>query len=156
MSTNNANNPDGGQDTQIHPLAGVVGLHGMEAVPSLRELAGPDSILLHIPQEVFYEVCQTLKPVDVLNLARTCKTLNKFLMSRVSGGVVWRVARQNIPNLPECPPDMSEAQYAQALFTFECQVCNVAPVEYMTYWLRTRLCDDCVQQQLALISHFNA
>ncbi|KIJ29359.1 hypothetical protein M422DRAFT_215002, partial [Sphaerobolus stellatus SS14] len=69
-------------------------------------------------------------------------------MSRVSGGVVWRVARQNIPNLPECPPDMSEAQYAQALFTFECQVCNVAPVEYMTYWLRTRLCDDCVQQQI--------
>ncbi|KIJ23094.1 hypothetical protein M422DRAFT_786272 [Sphaerobolus stellatus SS14] len=122
--------------------------------PSLRELyLSPmysEAVCIHIPSDVWLEIANHLGPVDVLYLSRTCRRLNELLMSRASGEPIWRAARLNIPGLPDCPQYVSEAQYAQALFTFECQRCATpSPVKHHNYWLCTRLCNRCVDLEIS-------
>jgi len=69
------------------------------------------------------QIAAYLEPYDVLNLARSTRDLNNFLMSADSRPV-WRVARNFFPGLPDCPPDLSEPEYARLLFeTDTCHVC---------------------------------
>ena len=66
-----------------------------------------------------------MHPRDLLNLARTSKDFRSLLMSRTSA-IFWRAARQQIPGLPECPPFLSEPQYANLLFFSHCHVSCVS------------------------------
>lgn len=63
-----------------------------------------------------------LEPYDLLNLARSTRVLNGWLMSRESRPI-WRMARTYYPGLPECPSDLSEPAYARLLFETDC--CHV-------------------------------
>ncbi|PPQ96931.1 hypothetical protein CVT26_005935 [Gymnopilus dilepis] len=48
-----------------------------------------------------------LEPIDLLNLARTSKQLRKALMTHAAAST-WKRARRNVPQMPSCPPDLSE------------------------------------------------
>ena len=62
-----------------------------------------------------------LKPLDLLHLARTTKDLRAILMKRSSISV-WKQARSQFDNLPDCPDDLSEPQYAELSFGKACTV----------------------------------
>ncbi|KAJ7470865.1 hypothetical protein FB451DRAFT_1037580, partial [Mycena latifolia] len=73
--------------------------------------------------QIFYY----LLPADVLFLARLCRPLRAFLMSKASESRhIWRQAFINLnldgPPLPACPPDLSEVQYASLVFSPHCHV----------------------------------
>jgi hypothetical protein len=95
--------------------------------------------LLNMPIDVLFEVrkcyytlnCHLLEksqifghlhPLDVLNLARVTKDFRRILMHRSSSSV-WKAARANVNGLPDCPPEMSEPQWAHLAFY---QYCNVS------------------------------
>ena len=67
------------------------------------------------------QIAAHLTPLDLLRLARSTKTFNRLLMSRKSKPI-WRAARNTDPDLPDCPPDLSEPEYARLLFETECHV----------------------------------
>jgi hypothetical protein len=73
--------------------------------------------LNHTSQQIF----GFLKPLDLLSLARTSKAFRNLLM-RKSNAFIWRASRSLIPNLPECPADLSEPQYACLAFDPHCHV----------------------------------
>ncbi|OBZ76962.1 hypothetical protein A0H81_03070 [Grifola frondosa] len=54
----------------------------------------------------------------------------------------WTAARQNVPGLPDCPPDMSEIRYAFLVFGKYCESCG-CPSEEANHSLRIRLCSVC-------------
>ncbi|KIJ25105.1 hypothetical protein M422DRAFT_56126 [Sphaerobolus stellatus SS14] len=122
---------------------------------------GALSKLLVVPVDIFcevalpfssppYRIAAYLEPYDILNLARSTRDLNKYLMSRDSRGI-WRVARSAMKGIPECPPDLSEAEYARLLF--ETDVCHVSMPEtrgdetvfYCEGEALLYLSDDCVR-----------
>ena len=70
-----------------------------------------------------FQVCFHLKPLDLLQLARSTRSLNQILMSRKSR-LIWRAARNSVKDLPDCPPDLSEPEYARFIFEQCCQVSN--------------------------------
>ncbi|KAG9084688.1 hypothetical protein FRC07_013574 [Ceratobasidium sp. 392] len=87
-------------------------------VPRASKRGGKLSLkrILDMPPEVFNEVATYLLPADLISLARSNKFFRKMFMSR-SSRHVWRTAFGNIPNLPACPPDLCEPQYASLLFS---------------------------------------
>ena len=57
----------------------------------------------------------------MLHLARTTKDLRAILMKRSSISI-WKRARSHFDDLPDCPDDLSEPQYAELLFGKACTV----------------------------------
>jgi hypothetical protein len=58
--------------------------------------------------------------MDILHLARTSLNIRAILMSRDSAHI-WATAR-SVVGMPECPPDLSEPQYASLMFERTCFV----------------------------------
>jgi len=79
---------------------------------------------LFVLDGVISQVFSTLRPIDLLTLARTSKDLRRLLMSRKSLWV-WITARRNAgeTRVPDPPEDMSEP--AWALLLFGPAVCSV-------------------------------
>jgi len=95
--------------------------------------------VVNFPLDILYEVCTSfatcsitlfliipqifahLSPEDILALSRTSKDFRALLM-RKSATPIWKVARENVPNLPPCPLDLHEPQYANLLFETSCHV----------------------------------
>lgn len=53
-------------------------------------------------------------------MARSCKVLRTFFMSKNSA-LIWKASRTSM-ELPDCPSDLSEPQYADLLFAKGCYV----------------------------------
>ncbi|KAF8546570.1 hypothetical protein OG21DRAFT_1103438 [Imleria badia] len=47
--------------------------------------------------------------MELLNLARTCKSLRQLLMDSASA-FVWKTARCQVDGLPDCPADLTEPE----------------------------------------------
>ena len=62
-----------------------------------------------------------MRPIDLLNLARTSTSFHRILMSKQSC-VAWRRSLRSVPDLPECPDDMSEPFYTALVFGCHCFV----------------------------------
>ncbi|CAE6512119.1 unnamed protein product, partial [Rhizoctonia solani] len=77
------------------------------------------SRLLDMPPELFNEVAIHLLPMDLLSLARSNKFFRKLLMSRTSLQL-WQQALGNAPEIPSCPPELSEPQYISLIFSKTC------------------------------------
>ena len=60
-----------------------------------------------------------MHPMDLLSLACTCKSLRYVLLDE-SASSVWRTARLQVKDLPNCPIYLSEQQYARLLFNDNC------------------------------------
>jgi hypothetical protein len=99
--------------------------------------AGKLKLLPEMPLDILFEVCSFtqlicvpltttqifchLDPLDVLRLAWTSKSVRQILMRR-SARPIWRSALGSLPNLPDCPPDMSEPQWVFLAFVPQCHV----------------------------------
>ncbi|TDL24873.1 hypothetical protein BD410DRAFT_744574 [Rickenella mellea] len=99
-----------------------------------------------MPVDIFIEVASHLAPLDLLHMAQSSKQLRQNLMSKHSKPI-WRTARDSL-GMPDCPPDMSEPQYAQFIFTKNCYVCDKVTVQTIEYALRVRLCKRCFKIHL--------
>ncbi|CDO75652.1 hypothetical protein BN946_scf184941.g5 [Trametes cinnabarina] len=120
-----------------------------------------------MPWDVLTEIFKFAHPLDLLSLSRTSKALRGFLMSRKSA-FVWKaareresaaqVARERVSDrkIPECPPELSEAQYAVLLFTSECTVCGEPGVPGTMWELLARYCPECKERDLVSIEQIRA
>ncbi|KAG6335460.1 hypothetical protein ID866_3634 [Astraeus odoratus] len=80
--------------------------------PVVGRLAG----LMELPLDILFEIFGHLNPLDVLRLARTTKQFRRVLMHR-SALSIWIAARQNVPNLPDCPPYMMDFRLGRRICT---------------------------------------
>ncbi|KAG7452375.1 uncharacterized protein BT62DRAFT_990614 [Guyanagaster necrorhizus] len=110
-------------------------------VKKRRNLRGFLRMMKDVPLDVVYEVFGHLDPLDLLQLSRTSKQLRHLLLQD-SARSVWKTARSNVDGLPDIPPDLNEAQYAQLLFGTYCQSC-LKPARRAQWETRTRLCKKC-------------
>lgn len=62
-----------------------------------------------------------LEPSDLLHLTRVAKAFRTFLLNKNAGGI-WRSARRNVDDLPDCPSFLSEPAYAHLMFSPYCHV----------------------------------
>ena len=99
-------------------------------VPSLRQIRCIYSTH-HVDNA---QIFGHLHPLDLLHLARTTKAFRRVLMHR-SAISVWKAARATIPGLPDCPPELSEPQWANLAFDPQCHVSDREQVLFpFTSW----------------------
>ncbi|KAF8600703.1 hypothetical protein BDV93DRAFT_447065, partial [Ceratobasidium sp. AG-I] len=80
--------------------------------------------LMNMPIDIFTEIARYLMPGDIITLARSNKFFRTLLMHR-SAAHLWHGAMRNVPNLPPCPPGMSEPGYLTLVFSRTCSVSAV-------------------------------
>ncbi|THH15441.1 hypothetical protein EW146_g5042 [Bondarzewia mesenterica] len=114
--------------------------------------------MLGMPLDVLFEIFRCLSPFDLLQLARTSKTLRDLLMSRTVSSL-WKNARQSIPGppAPEPPSDMSEPSWANLLFGgTACFECGTKGIQRVDFALRRRLCKSCLKAGLLYSAKFKS
>ncbi|KAF8549177.1 hypothetical protein OG21DRAFT_1470336 [Imleria badia] len=124
-----------------------------EAAPSKKRRRGKPSELCQLNLDVLFLIAAYIHPIDLLNLARTCKSLRDLLMDR-SSEFVWKTARQQVKGLPACPADLTEPEYANLVFYARCHGCG----KYTTtiLWnVRRRFCPGCRIRRLRRLSSCN-
>jgi len=106
--------------------------------------ATPPPPLLDIPLDIVFEIFSLVQPIDLLQLARTNKTLRRYLMNR-SSAPIWAASCQQVDGLPFCPKHLSYPQYVNLAFDHHCQTClkpQAKDVTVMwTFWARH--CQNC-------------
>ncbi|KZP15635.1 hypothetical protein FIBSPDRAFT_1047991 [Athelia psychrophila] len=110
--------------------------------------------IMVMPLDVLFEILSYLRPLDILHLSRTTKEFRRVLMNKTNM-FVWKAARTNVPDYPECFPDMNEAQMARLAFDSHCFVCLRPNCRTPDWVLRVRLCRKCTSTSLINI-HTNA
>ncbi|KAH8108785.1 hypothetical protein DFH11DRAFT_1631329 [Phellopilus nigrolimitatus] len=104
--------------------------------------------LMNMPLDIFCEVAASLNPHDILNMSRSSRSLRSLLMSKQSKSI-WRAARQSL-DMPECPSDLSEPEYADLVFGRGCYLCGAPRGHILFYSLRLRLCASCRDDRLCI------
>ncbi|KLO15292.1 hypothetical protein SCHPADRAFT_275443 [Schizopora paradoxa] len=102
------------------------------------------ALVIGLPNEIFAEVAKYLSPDDLLRLSRTSKHSRDILMSKTSKHI-WVASRKTL-NVPDCPPDLSEPQYADLIFGLGkgCSFCpNRRTQKEAFFHLRVRMCKGC-------------
>ncbi|KAG8728635.1 hypothetical protein FRC12_021607, partial [Ceratobasidium sp. 428] len=95
-----------------------------------------------LPVEIFTQIAYLLSPGDLISLARSNRFFNNMLLQR-SAIQMWRRAEANVPELPPCPSDMNEPQYAVLLFSKHCSLCGSSATAKPDTELYVRLCASC-------------
>ncbi|KAF9514591.1 hypothetical protein BS47DRAFT_863823 [Hydnum rufescens UP504] len=103
-----------------------------------------------LPVETLLEICSYTKPIDIVHITRT----NTFLRQLVRNhDKIWRIARQNVvPDLPDCPPGISELKYAIFVFGKKCMICGASGPLERKHRFNLRACYDCLWSTLLGIS----
>lgn len=73
-------------------------------------------------QTLFLQIASRLMPIDLLHLSMVSKEFRLTFASQRSRHI-WMAARKRVVNLPDCPFDLNEPQYAALVFGRHCQVC---------------------------------
>ncbi|EJC98310.1 uncharacterized protein FOMMEDRAFT_137196 [Fomitiporia mediterranea MF3/22] len=107
---------------------------------------GQPETFMNTPVDIFYKIAKYLTPRDLLCLSRTSKGLRSVLTSKQTDNI-WRTARETF-ELPNCPPDLSEIQYAELVFGKHCCLCNAPRARNVFYEHRMRLCGRCRDAKL--------
>ncbi|KAI0664676.1 hypothetical protein C8Q70DRAFT_938855 [Cubamyces menziesii] len=108
------------------------------------------SRLVDMPLDILFEIFGHLHPHDLLQLSRTTKALRSVLM-RPSAVTIWRNARRNVDDLPDCPDDLTEPAYANLLFDQHCHFCVKARVMNVLWMLRCRACRACMKEHFTTL-----
>ncbi|CAE6477406.1 unnamed protein product [Rhizoctonia solani] len=103
--------------------------------------------LMSLPVEVLIEIARYFHPLDLIMLSRVNKFLRELFMDKHSARI-WRSARENLAELPPCPDEISEPQYAAMLFTKRCSTCGGYAPREMDSVMLIRLCTQCWWKQL--------
>lgn len=112
--------------------------------PRRGPLAGRLAGLMEMPMDILFEIFGHLNPLDVLRLARTTKQFRRVLMDR-SARCIWIAARNNLSDLPDCPPFMSEPQFANLVFDTHCHECLAPNTRSVDWCLARRICMKCTK-----------
>lgn len=94
--------------------------------------------------DILFHILSFLLPMDLLNLSRTSKDFRNLLLQRSSASA-WKTARLQVDDLPDCPQDMSEPQYANLVFYPHCHDCDRV-VRSVLWPLRARYCPRCIDE----------
>ena len=114
-----------------------------------------------------YKIFSALGPKDIINLSRTSKIFRDTLLTR-NATTVWKAARER-EDAPDCPPFLSEPQWAVLLFGYLCQVskdfdiynkpnpfvyqiCGAKNIQRVDFQLLRRVCVACKKRQSDTIS----
>ncbi|KAF8996655.1 hypothetical protein BDQ17DRAFT_1429610 [Cyathus striatus] len=111
-----------------------------------KKARGKRGVLKQLPEmplDVLFEIFGQLHPLDLVHLTRTTKTLRSILLEESARGV-WRQARVNVVDLPECPKDLSELDYTSLIFESHCQNC-LSRKSQICWDFRLRLCGKCIE-----------
>ncbi|KAI9570859.1 hypothetical protein HD554DRAFT_277660 [Boletus coccyginus] len=100
--------------------------------------------------DVLFLLAAYVHPLDLLSLARTCKSLRELLMDKASA-FVWKTARRQVQGLPDCPADMTEPEYANLVFYSRCHGCG-RHAKKILWQLRRRYCPKCRGGRLRSLS----
>ncbi|OJA13349.1 hypothetical protein AZE42_04511 [Rhizopogon vesiculosus] len=92
--------------------------------------------------DILFHILSFLHPMDLVNLSRTSRNFRNLLLQR-SSAAAWKVARLQVDDLPDCPPDMSEPQYANLVFYPHCHDCDKV-VRSILWQFRARYCLKCL------------
>ena len=68
------------------------------------------------------QIGKHLQPLDLLRLIRVSRHFRAIFTSKLSRRI-WIAARANVEGLPDCPPDLSEPEYA--FLVFDRDTCHV-------------------------------
>jgi hypothetical protein len=123
------------------------------------------------------QVLGHLHPIDLYHLSHTTHFLRNMVMKR-SATSLWKTVFSRHPDIPECPPDLSEPRWAAMLFGPDtCDVSEFSRVVLRRLTMRTQycgrhgalvdfafrshFCDECMEKQYDLMiishaSHFNS
>ncbi|CAE6535146.1 unnamed protein product [Rhizoctonia solani] len=117
-----------------------------KAPPRKKQDQGKSSSIVRlpdIPTSIIIKIMSHLLPINIIFLARVNKFFRNLLMNRSSVDI-WHRAMDNVPFLPECPPDMSEPRYLALVFLNTCTSCGKAGKLEVDEVLRVRLCGSLV------------
>ncbi|KAG8219345.1 hypothetical protein J3R82DRAFT_228 [Butyriboletus roseoflavus] len=113
--------------------------------PRWGRVVGRLAGLMEMPMDILFEIFGHLMPLDVLRLARTTKQFRRLLMHRSSVSI-WIAARKNVSDLPDCPPYMSEPQFANLVFDTHCHECLSPNIRSVDWRIGRRICSKCAKE----------
>ncbi|KAI9462996.1 hypothetical protein HD554DRAFT_1428941 [Boletus coccyginus] len=64
-----------------------------------------------------------------------------------SSAFVWKTARRQVDDLPDCPADLTEPEYANLVFYARCHGCGKY-ARTILWEMRRRYCPDCRTERL--------
>ncbi|KAG8711716.1 hypothetical protein FRC09_020459 [Ceratobasidium sp. 395] len=123
--------------------------------PMIKRVRGKHGKLkgvMNMPIEVFTEIAKYLYPLDLILLSRANKFFRQLLMCR-SATQTWRYALSNVPDLPTCPQELCEPQYAALVFSKCCSMCGKQALRPMDPILQVRLCVSCRDQEVCSLGN---
>ncbi|KAG6897861.1 hypothetical protein C0992_009999 [Termitomyces sp. T32_za158] len=97
----------------------VSSLHPSLQFKNVRGRRGALKDIVEMPLDILHEIFMYLTPVEVLSLSRMCKALRRILMTKTAE-YVWKQARLNLDDFPDCPDDLNEPQFANFIFSSLC------------------------------------
>ncbi|EIM81317.1 uncharacterized protein STEHIDRAFT_142498 [Stereum hirsutum FP-91666 SS1] len=110
-----------------------------------RRKQGRLSELPNLALDILFEIFGHLAPGDLVSLSRVSKSFRSVLIAR-SSAFLWKSAFVNVPDLPPCPDDMDEPEWANLLFGGSyCHCCGAKPVTKINFMLRVRACNHCLE-----------
>ncbi|KDQ08354.1 hypothetical protein BOTBODRAFT_569545 [Botryobasidium botryosum FD-172 SS1] len=107
-------------------------------------------LVTEMPMDILFEIMSHLTPGDLLSLARTTKSFRSLLLKRLSIGI-WRRSFAQFDDIPECPNDLHEPQFADLLFGHGCYNCGGKHSCEVEWEFRVRWCASC-RKELFLYS----
>ncbi|KAG8908980.1 hypothetical protein FRB99_000083 [Tulasnella sp. 403] len=99
-----------------------------------------------IPVEIFLQICEDLALGDLRNLCLINRRFRHVLTSKTCRRY-WQASLTKIQDIPACPPDLNEMQYAYLLYGTDCYKCSKAGSKYH-FFFRVRYCANCYRKNI--------
>ncbi|OBZ74626.1 hypothetical protein A0H81_05073 [Grifola frondosa] len=114
----------------------------------------PLSALPTMPIDILFEIFGHLTPRDLISITATNKAFRQLLMTR-KAITVWKAVRKQEYDAPDCPPGISEPQWANLLWGGNtCQECGTKNVVRINWGILRRVCTACMKQHLVRTAAF--
>ncbi|KXN91510.1 hypothetical protein AN958_00772 [Leucoagaricus sp. SymC.cos] len=105
-------------------------------------------LMTEMPMDVLFEILSSLEPIDLLHLSWASKALHSIVMGK-SARYLWERAFEALcasPHPPpQCPSDITLAQYTKLLFDKRCMECNSPHGSHVIWPHRLRVCANCLE-----------
>lgn len=101
--------------------------------------------LVEMPLDFIYLLVCKLQPLDLLHMARSCRSLREFFMSRKSEQF-WKAAAKNMDDLPSPPEGLSWPAYTAVMFSAVCHNCGKGGCDTISWDCLARYCGACKYQ----------
>ncbi|KAF8878925.1 hypothetical protein BD779DRAFT_1676616 [Infundibulicybe gibba] len=120
----------------------------------VEQESGRANRLLLMPMDIIFEIALCgLTPGDLVALSRTSDALREA-MDSPSFSVIWKRARE-AAGVPDCPPRLSESQWAALLFGPPvCEKCGATNTHYVELHIQRRVCPRCTRGYLIPTTQF--